>query len=127
MGFPERLAGRVRIFRIDSACRLAAPHGVPAVKHRRKPQPFQRFRIPHCAEVVQVPVIIGDQAIDREHFADAFFSVRYPKETAAFYKIPIVRQMVRLFQYTHKIRRRNELCVFRDKILTYAVLPPFPY
>ena len=66
VGFLEGLADDISSG-TNLGCQLVIIQGGTAVVDGRRPQPFQSVRVAEQAEVVEVPILIGDEVVQHHH------------------------------------------------------------
>ena len=66
VGFLEGLADDISSG-TNLGCQLVVPQAGTAVIDGRRPQPFQSVRVAEQAEVVEVPVLVGDEVVQHHH------------------------------------------------------------
>ena len=120
VGFLKGLAGDVPP-RADLRRQLVVAQGGAAVIHARRPQPLQGVRAAEQPEVVEVPVLVGDEVVQYQHLVQG---VRHIGDTQLFAAVAVVLidgSLVVLLLGLHHPPGGDQFRVRGDEILTHAV------
>ena len=124
MGSLERLAGDIPPG-TDLGCQLVVAQGRAAVVNGRWPQPFQGVRVTEQSEVIEVPVLIGDEVVQHHHLVQGMGRAGDTQFFAAVAVVPVDGSLVVLLLGLHHPPGGDELRVRRDEILAHAVREAF--
>ena len=120
MGFLKGLAGDISSG-TDLGCQLVVAQGGAAVVNGRRPQPFQGIRVTEQPEVIEVPVLIGDEVVQHHHLVQ---DVSHAGNTQLFTTVAVVLvngSLVVFLLGLHHPPGGDQFRVWGDEVLAHAV------
>ena len=120
MGSFEGLAGDISSG-TDLGCQLVVAQGGAAVINGGRPQPFQGIRVTEQPEVIEVPVLVGDEIVQHHHLVEG---VGNTWDTQLFATVAVVLVngglVVLLLDLDHP-PGGDQFRVWGDEVLAHAV------
>mgnify|MGYP006065497395 CR=1 FL=1 len=111
--------------RADLRRQLVITQGGTAVIDGRRPQPFQSVRVAEQAEVVEVPVLVGDEVVQYQHLVQGMGHIRDAQLFTATAVVLVNGSLVVFLLGLHHPPGGDQLCVRGDEILAHAVREAF--